>query len=98
MPSLSESPSRKLGTPSPSVSNKKLLRLHSMKLDMPSLSQSPLFQESLGVNDRLAGLKLHPSFGSVPSKTSLSSGTPSPSVSVVKTVNKMVLLHPLLWV
>ena len=69
-----------------------------MKLEIPSLSQSWLFQESLGVKIRLASLKLHPSFGSVPSKVSLSSGTPSPSVSVVKTVKRIVLLQPFDWV
>ena len=76
------------------MSNKNSLRLHSMKLEIPSLSQSVLFQESLGGKTRLPGLKLHPLLGSVPSKPSLSSGTLSPSVSVVATVKRMVFEQP----
>ena len=98
IPSPSESKSRKLGTPSQSMSPLFARLFDSMKLEIPSPSQSPLFQARLGVNTRLAILKLHPSFGSVPSAISLSSGTPSPSVSEVKTVNSMVFEQALSWV
>ena len=56
----------------------------------PSPSQSAAFQAKLGVAVWLAEINLQKSNGSVPSKTSFESKTPSPSVSSSKLLIVMV--------